>query len=272
MDVLPKTTVLHMLRIIFSFLLLLLILPVGVGHSRESIKIDPALSRNVASALEKGRAEAKKMTLPVNKYTEEGLRAAKETAKVFHSSEFQNKVQHETQRLKTEIGECAASWKKQGNKQGNSEKPVSSLSGDEKVYLFLSSSIPDETVHNYLVDIARAGDPGLTPVMRGMVNGLADKKANTKYFSRILKEDLDCLDDFRHQKICKRFKTDILFQPPLFTQYGIERVPALIYDNGGKVFSIQGDAGLDYLLERINREAKQDSLESLITKIRGRKQ
>lgn len=264
-----------MLRIIFSFFsffllfLLLLILPVGVGHARESIKADPALSRDVASALEKGRAEAKKMTLPVNKFAEQGLRAAKETAKVFHSAEFQNKVQRETKRLEKEVvKECAASWKK----QGSSEKPVSSLSNTEKVYLFLSSSIPDETVHNYLVDIARAGDPGLTPVMRGMVNGLADKKANTKYFSRILKEDLDCLDDFRHQKICKRFKTEILFQPPLFTQYGIERVPALIYDNGGKVIMIQGDAGLDYLLERINREAKQDSLESLITKIRGRKQ
>lgn len=260
-------------QLIFCLLLFLLIFPVGVGHSRESIKPDPALSRNVASALEKGKAEAKKMVLPVNEHAEEGLRAAKETAKVFHSSKFQNKVQHETKRLKTEIGECkCTAWKKQGNKQGNSEKPVSSLGGDEKVYLFLSSSIPDETVHNYLVDITRVGDPGLTPVMRGMVNGLTDKKANTKYFSRILKEDLDCLDDFRHRKVCKRFKTDILFQPPLFTKYGIKRVPALIYDKGGKVFSIQGDAGLDYLLERINREAKQKSLESLITKIRGRKQ
>ncbi len=270
MDVLSKTTVLHMLRIIFSFFLLLLILPVGVGHTRESKETDPALSRDVASALEKGRAEAKKMILPVNKHTEEGLRAAEETAKIFHSSEFQNKVQRETQRLKTEIGECSASWKKQENKQWKPEKPASSLSDTEKVYLFLSSSMPDETIHNYLVDIARAGDPGLTPVMRGMVKGLADRKANTKYFSRILKKDLDCLDDFRQQKICKRFKTDILFQPPLFAQYGIDRVPALVYDNGGEVIMLQGDAGLDYLLERINREAKKMSLADLIAGIRGR--
>jgi len=32
---------------------------------------------------------------------------------------------------------------------------------------------------------------------------------------------------------------------------------------------IQGDAGLDYLLEKINREAKSTGLTSLIKKMRG---
>lgn len=260
-----------MLRVIFSFfflyLLILLILPVGIGSARGEEDIDPALSRNVTSALEKGRAAAKKITLPVNTHAEAGQRAAEETARLFRSAEFQNRVQGETQRLKKEVEECtASSWKK----KQEPEKPVSSLGATEKVYLFLSSSIPDETIHGYLVDIARVGDPNVVPVMRGMVNGLRDRKANTKYFSRILKEDLECRDVFKKQKICKRFTTDILFQPPLFAKYGIKQVPALIYDNGGKVFLIQGDAGLDYLLERINREAKQQSLENLIAGIQGR--
>ncbi|HHL34379.1 MAG TPA: hypothetical protein ENJ30_08480 [Desulfobulbaceae bacterium] len=261
-----------MLRIISYFFLIYLSCSPTLGHAQGKEDTDPALSRSVNSALEKGRAEAKKITLPVNKHAEEGLKAAEETAKVFHSVEFQSKVQRETQRLKKEVGECTASsssWKKEGEKQG-AEEPVSSLSDAEKVYLFLSSSIPDETIHNYLVDVARVEDPNLIPVMRGMVNGVSDKKANTKYFSKILKEDMGCHDDFRNQKICARFKTDILFQPPLFTRYGIERVPALIYDNGGRVFLIQGDAGLDYLLERVNRDAKQKSLESLIAKIQER--
>ena len=267
MDVLSKTIVLHMLRIIFYFFLIYLSFSPILCHARSKEDTDPALSRDVASALEKGRAEAKKITLPINKHAEEGLKAAEETAKIFHSSEFQDKVNHEKKRLNKEVfGECAASWKK----QGDSKKPVSSLNSTEKVYLFLSSSIPDETIHNYLVDVARVEDPNLIPVMRGMVNGVSDKKANTKYFSKILKEDMDCHDDFRNKKICARFKTDILFQPPLFTRYGIERVPALIYDNGDRVFLIQGDAGLDYLLERVNREAKQKSLESLIAKIQER--
>lgn len=267
---------LHMLRINFFslFIIFIFVSLFLVGHAQGEDNADPALSRNVTSALEKGRAEAKKITLPVNKHTKEGLKAAEKTAKIFHATEFQDKIQHEKQRLKKEVfGECAASWKKkQGKKQGKPEKLVSSLNDTEKVYLFLSSSIPDEIIHNYLADIIRISDHKFTPVMRGMVNGLADRKANIKYFSRILKKDMDCRDILKKRKVCERFKTDILFQPPLFIKYGIERVPALVYDNGGKVFLIQGDAGLDYLLERINREAKQESLESLISKIRGETQ
>jgi hypothetical protein len=42
-----------------------------------------------------------------------------------------------------------------------------------------------------------------------------------------------------------------------------------VYENEDNAYSIQGDAGLDYLLERINREAKSATLASLIKKMRG---
>jgi predicted DsbA family dithiol-disulfide isomerase len=61
----------------------------------------------------------------------------------------------------------------------------------------------------------------------------------------------------------------ISLQPALFSKYGINRVPAVVYENGKDTYSIQGDAGLDYLLERINREAKSTALAGLIKKMRG---
>lgn len=255
----------NLFLIIISFLVL-------VGHTQgEDNNTSSELSRNVSSALEKGKAKAETMTLPPNKHAEKGLRTAEETSKIFHSPVFQDKVKCEKQRLAREVfSEHTDSWKKkQQRQQEQQDIPVSSLGENEKIFLFLSSSMPNETVHNYLIDIARVEDPNLIPVMRGMVDGLADRKANIKYFSNILKEDLNCRDT---QNPCKRFKTDILFQPLLFAKYEINQVPAVIYDSGNKnVFLIQGDAGLDYLLERINREVKQKSLENLINKIRGRK-
>ena len=46
-------------------------------------------------------------------------------------------------------------------------------------------------------------------------------------------------------------------------------MPAIVYEHDGNSFLIQGDAGLDYLLEKINREAKSKGLAGLIKKIRG---
>ena len=94
----------------------------------------------------------------------------------------------------------------------------------------------------------------------------AREKKDQSYFGRILKKELDCP---RTQTPCERYQVAIRLKPSLFTKYEITRVPAVIYDHDGNSFLIQGDTGLDYLLERINREVKSKGLTDLIKKIRG---
>ncbi len=220
---------------------------------------------NVATALERGRAAAKAIALPSEQDLARGMKAARKAAATYHSAELQARIHGERKRLKKIFGRCTAS-----REVREEQPPVSCLGENERIYLFLSSSMPDETIHNYLLDIERIGEPRLVPVMRGLVKGFSDMKASAQYFSRILKEDPGCRDDPRNRdKICKRFKTGILFQPPLFEKYGIERVPTLVYDNGDRVILIRGDASLAYLLERINREVKEAALKKLIRKLRG---
>lgn len=225
---------------------------------------------NVAAALERGRAAAKAIALPSEQDLARGMKAARKAAATYHSAKLQARIHGERKRLKKIFGRCTAS-----RELREEPPPVSRLGENERIYLFLSSSMPDETIHNYLLDIERIGEPRLVPVMRGLVKGFSDMKASAQYFSRILKEDPDCRDDPRgRDKICKRFKTSILFpgilfQPPLFEKYGIERVPTLVYDNGDQVVLIRGDASLAYLLERINREVKEEALKKLIRKLRG---
>ena len=257
---------LYLLRLIFVIFAGLLL---GVLVSQAWAE-EPPLDDlgHVSSIMKKARQDAKKMVLPDNRHTGKGQKAASETAGTFHSPEFQEQIQCEEQRLETEVfKDYIAAWEKNTAKEQLGQ--TSSLTGAEKIYLFLSSSVPDETVHAYLADIARAADQNLIPVMRGLIRGKNNIKGNTEYFSRILKRDLTCLDGEQRENICKRFTTNLRINPLLFTRYGVTAVPAVIYADEKEAYLIQGDAGLDYLLERINREAKSVSLAGLIKRLRG---
>lgn len=227
-----------------------------------------SLEQKVQAVMEKARAEGKQMTLPVNKHAEAGQKAAKEAAARFYSPEFQEKLSCEQQRLKTEVfQEHVIPWenKKEAMKRER-EARAGNLGESEKVYLFFSSSVPVATMHTYLSTIASIGDPNVIPVMRGLVQ---DKSNRVRYFSQVLQEDLSCRDS---QQPCKRYEVAIKLKPSLFGKYDITRVPAVVYAKGEKAFLVQGDAGLDYLLERINREAKSAGLEGLINTMRRSEQ
>ena len=225
---------------------------------------------DISRIMKKAREDAEKMNLPVNRYQEDGMKAAEKTSKLFHSPEFQERIQCEQQRLEKEVfADYTKSWKRKVRQTAIEQKgPIDSLAANEKVYLFISSSIPDETVHAYIVNLDKVADPNVSLVMRGLVGGIAKERAKKgqSYFSRIMKKELDCP---RTQTPCERYKVPILLESSLFTKYGITRVPAVAYEHDDNSFLIQGDAGLDYLLEKINREAKSTGLASLIKKIRG---
>jgi hypothetical protein len=245
----------------FTIILLLV-----TGPCLNQVSAKDTVRNTVSAILDKAKEDGEKITLPENEYAEEGLSAAEKTSETFNSPDFQERLQCEQQRLETEVfGDFITSWKKKDAVEEQSGQ-TGNLGETERVYLFFSSSVPDETVRAYLSSIADAGDPNLIPVMRGFVEGLADMAVNKEYFNRILKKDPDCQDIPFYR--CQRYQLGIKLKPSLFAQYGITRVPAVVFENEGNGFLIQGDAGLDYLLERINREANSPSLAKLIRKMR----
>jgi type-F conjugative transfer system pilin assembly protein TrbC len=207
------------------------------------------------------------LTIPENKHANEGQLAAEQSAKLFQSKDFQEKLSCEKHRLETEVFSEFMKPIKKDPRGANSPK---FLATNETLYLFLSSSMPDETVHNYLHAIAQTSSSEISPVMKGMVKGMAEKKANLRYFSRILKNDLDCKDHRETQGVCSRFKIPIKMNPMLFKQFEIDRVPTLVYTTTNETVVIHGDASLVYLLERINSEVKSTGLENLISHFRGK--
>ena len=91
---------------------------------------------NVSSVMDKAGEDAKDITLPVNKHTKKGKKAAKQTADTFYSPEFQDCIQCEQQRLEQEVfGDYITSWKKQKPVTDQSGQ-TTGLAGTEKVYFF----------------------------------------------------------------------------------------------------------------------------------------
>lgn len=227
---------------------------------------EPPLSNTVDALMEKARKDGKQLTLPTNKHEEEGLQAAKEAAKVYHSPEYQEKLQSIRQSLNEEVfSGYTEPWEKELEK--NEQKKASgSLAATEKVYLFFSSSVPPETVQAYIEDIVFAGEPNITLLMKGFVPGQRKKSI---YLRNILKKDQDCVDQVKSNSLCPRYEIPVKLKPSLFTTFGITRVPAVVYVNQDTSYRIQGDASLEYLLEQINREVKSETLNGLINIMRG---
>ena len=137
----------------------------------------------------------------------------------------------------------------------------------ETVYVFLSSSVPDEAVHTYLTQAALYGNGRIFPVFFGLTDGLENKKAAGRYFGHVLQEDLGCTD--LPDRRCLRMKVRIAVNSALFKQYGVTQVPTVFYTNGEDSWALGGDSSIDFMLTRINSEARTLFLEEIIKRLRG---
>lgn len=224
------------------------------------------LAGDFTTVMDNARQQAKSLTLPENRYKKEGMKAARESAELFHSDAFQKKLKCEEQRLAEDaFSEHTRPWKQKQSVQESSDLPAKLLAENEQVYLLFSSSVPLETMQAYISDIAGTGTADIQPILRGWVGGLTGTEKDVEYFSSLLQKDTDC-EGLR--KPCQYFRVNISLKPSVFAQYDVTRVPAVVYVHRDSAITIQGDAGLDYLLERINREAGSPGLDNLIEKLR----
>ena len=236
---------LHLLRLI---LVLSLIMSSALAADQ--------LTESVNRVIEKAEIEAENMKIPVNTISEKGMKAAQEAAKSYESPVFQEKLRCEQKRLREEVFADST-------QDIEAVLPVAGkLTQDEKLYLFLSSSIPDDTVHNYLEAVETLNESSFALMMKGYVPG-----ERARYLIRITRKERNCVDQLHQQKpvVCDRFEIPVKIKPALFEKFEITQVPALVYEKNQAAWKITGDASLDYLLERINREAKSPGLKGMVT-------
>ena len=122
-----------------------------------------AASMNAADIAAKTLEKSEMVQIPKNIHAEEGRQAAQQAADQHSAPQSQKRLQCEQSRIQQQV--FGAKTEEEPGKPGK-------LSASETIYLFISSSMPEEVVHTYLMKVARAGDQKIIPVMYGLVQGL----------------------------------------------------------------------------------------------------
>lgn len=229
-------------------------------------------AEEVQALLERsGRQEIRLSASPA-----EGQAAAEELFRLYRSPEYQRTLAAERTRIEKEVfGKTSPPPAENRPAEGEGR-----LSPDERIYVFVSASVPMETLRNYAADIAGSGEANVALVLRGFVGGAKRIGPTARFTEQVLRKDPAC--DPQGASPCAARSVPILVDPLLFRRYGIERVPAVVYVRGvsvldtdqsegrlenaraGDHFAVYGDAGLPYVLELIQREAKSAGLAALL--------
>ena len=267
-----RNAILGARSLIFVFICMTLLpslLPLNPGFADEL--------KNVQSLLERSKKEAEHLAIPKihNKETE---KAAKDIAETYHSREYQARLREEARRLRIFL------FSKE-TKDIETENPgqKSFLLPDERIYIFISSSIPISTLRNYAADLDKLSDPNIIMVMCGFVHGMHLIKPTIKFISNILVKDSNC-NVFTTR--CDVYHLNIEIDPLLFARYRIEAVPAILYATGvnsidpdqsegikdntsvADAYLVSGDVSLEYALEKIRKASKSSQIANILKELR----
>jgi type-F conjugative transfer system pilin assembly protein TrbC len=207
---------------------------------------------------------------------EAAAKRADEAAKQFYSEKYQNKLNKEIERIRTETFKTGDKENKEIYSDANN-KPKYSLAGNSYIYIFVSASMPEETIRAYVKDTALLKEHNIFIAFRGMLGNPPKIKETSKYIKKILQKDAGC------QGKCKRYNVRFAVDPVLFENYKVTEVPTFVYDrqvqnrdagrkkeikNESEYYKLKGDVSLEYALEIFRRETKEKELEILLRKIK----
>ena len=239
----------------------------------------------VSRFLENADRIGRNIEIPENLHKAQGQKEAGKLLEYYQSEAFRRKYEAQIERLKgTVFKDTLDSYYGDSNGAEKGSAKGGILPADERIYLFVSSSVPIETLRNYARDLDRLGDPNVFMVMRGFVDGMKRMKPTLDFVKGIIAADASC--DVMTQG-CKAYRVNIKIDPLLFRKYGITRVPAAVYAadvritdlslsegmegnvKTGNHYALYGDASLAHVLEVFRRESVRKSIEPLLEALKG---
>ena len=233
---------------------------------------------DVEVSLKKAEELGTSITIPTNASEIKMKEAAERTNVVYQSPEFQGRLKAETERIKQALfGDAVEQY------YPDRDNPVpiqGKLGADERIYVFVSSSMPLQTIRNYAASIARYSDPRIMMVLRGFVGGVGKIQPTIDLVGRVVQRNPACNPVKEGE--CEILPVPFGVDPLLFRRYGIDRVPAVVYARGVKAedaglsegddknaaiseyWSAFGDASLEYIVEQMQRESGAQGLLKLV--------
>ncbi|MEJ2068527.1 MAG: type-F conjugative transfer system pilin assembly protein TrbC, partial [Deltaproteobacteria bacterium] len=152
-----------------------------------------------------------------------------------------------------------------------------------RIYLFISSSMPVSTLRNYAADIDRLKDPRITLVLKGFVGGMHYIKPTIEFIEKILVKNPTC--DLSGGE-CSLFHVQVNVDPLLYSRYGIQSVPAILYVRGlhssdpeesegirenasiSDAYLVSGDVSLEYALDLIQKKSRSGQIKRILQDLR----
>lgn len=207
-----------------------------------------------------------------------GEERARDVLDRLHSPGYVSRLEAEKNRLEREVfGDALETLPETSELRSAASN---GLAPTERIYLFISESIPLETLRNYARDITEMGDPVIVMVLRGFVGGMRQVLPTRRFVLDILRKDLACDPDSRSD--CELYPVNLVLDPLLFRLYDVREVPAVVYAldaeatgfgrseeprkgaTTGRFWRISGDAGLGHLLRRIQLATGSGALTSIL--------
>ena len=209
----------------------------------------------------------------------EAIKRANDAAQKFHSEQYQTTLNKEMERIKADVFNVREKENKAIIYPDAIKTPEHSLSKESYLYIFISSSMPKNTIRAYAQDVALLKEQNIIIVLRGMIGQPAKLKETAKYIQNIIKINPEC------ERKCKLYKVRFSIDPKLFEKYNITEVPVFVYDwnvktmesgmgreidnkTGSGYLKLKGDVSVEYALEIFRRETKEKEFEKLIGKFR----
>jgi type-F conjugative transfer system pilin assembly protein TrbC len=235
---------------------------------------------DIADVVVGAKKNGERLSIPENLHEAEALRVAEDLSRYFQSREFQEIVESEKARL---YGEIYGSETDDQHEATRAPEKIERLSPQERIYLFISSSVPVSTLRRYIQVISNLGEPNVRVVMRGFVGGARFVRPMMAFLKEILFIDPEC--DPIHER-CNTYGAQTIIDPLLFRRYRIERVPAFVYVpsisiadgqmseglDSNKVsdhYLVYGDVSIEYALRLFARERKGRGIEGLLARCQG---
>ncbi len=228
------------------------------------------------SILEKRFKEAEELKLPeVKNRNEEKMK--KEAENVYRI--YREKVKPKVEEWKEKIhydGKSVRIVEGNGKSKTNKKQSSEIFKDDERLYIFMSSSVPLSVWRGYAAVLDRLKTDHIIMVLRGCIGGCRYIKPTLEFLQKVIKPD-------EHTEYSALIEID----PLLFRKYGIKEVPCFVYAKGLQVnrpdlsegweknikeepeFWIScGDWAFGYHVEKLERESHSESLKKLLTELK----
>ncbi|MEM3580399.1 MAG: type-F conjugative transfer system pilin assembly protein TrbC [Candidatus Bathyarchaeia archaeon] len=187
-----------------------------------SVSLLFAQDKSLEQDIENVKKKAKEINVPELKRNQEMQQEAKKAYEYSQSPEFKARVEKFKRDLNILLGREISPVERY---YSDYRPKTGRLSDDERIYIFISSSMPEQTIRNYVREACHTGNNTYL-ILRGGIGGIRKLMPTVLWANEMLKKNPLC------EGQCETYPVKILIDPFLFRKYSITRVPAVVYVRG----------------------------------------